>query len=197
MTVLRKYTATLALSGLALGGATVGAALAAFGPNAEGWQMAARYTARVSFLLFIAVYLTAPAARAFAWVAPLKRERRGLGLAFAAAHYIHLGALVTYFQVAGTTPSLLSVTLGGFAFVLIAIMAATSNDASVRALGPMNWRRLHTFGLHYVWFIFAATYARRIAANPDMPEYVILLALALAALVVRLGTTFTRKANAS
>lgn len=197
MSTLRQYTAPLAASGLLIGGAAVIASLETHGVSADGWQMAARYTARVSFLLFIAVYLIAPASQLFPGLAVLKRERRGLGLAFAGAHYIHLFALVTFLQVSGHPPALLTVTLGGLAYVLIGLMALTSNDAAARALGPQNWRRLHTFGLHYVWFIFAATYARRIAAYPDMPEYVALMALALTALIIRLSVAFTRKAQVS
>jgi hypothetical protein len=37
--------------------------------------------------------------------------------------------------------------------------------------------------VHYTWFTFAVTYAGRIAANPDMAEYVALMTLEVAALV--------------
>lgn len=189
---MRKFTIPLALSGLTIAVLATAISIATSGTGAEGWQMAARYTARVSFLVFMLVYLTAPLAQLFPAWTPIKRERRGVGLAFAGAHFVHLAALLTYLQVSGHPPALLTITLGGFAYVLIALMALTSNDAAVRRLGPANWRRLHTFGLHYTWFIFAATYARRVAANPDMPEYVALLALAASALVIRLGIRFSR-----
>ncbi len=197
MPTLRKATAPLAATGLLIGGVAVIASLQAHGLSADGWQMAARYTARASFFLFITVYLIAPASQLLPHLAVLMRERRGLGLAFAGAHFVHLGALIAFFQVSGHTPALLTVTLGGLAYVLIGLMALTSNEAAVRTLGPANWRRLHTLGLHYVWFIFAATYARRIAANPDMLEYVALLAIALTALAIRLSVAFTRKPQPS
>ena len=190
MTTARKFTTPLALLGLALGGAVIAASINAFGAEAQGWQLAARYTARTSFALFLLVYLTAPLALLIPSSSAIKRERRGLGLAFAGAHFMHLGALITYLQVSGHPPALLTVTFGGIGYALIALMALTSNDASVRTLGPANWRRLHTFGLHYTWFIFVVTYVRRIAAYPDMPEYVVLLTLGALALVIRFAAPF-------
>ena len=46
---------------------------------------------------------------------------------------------------------------GGFGFVMLAAMAATSNDASQRRLGA-SWRRLHRVGLYTVWIVFAVSY---------------------------------------
>jgi DMSO/TMAO reductase YedYZ heme-binding membrane subunit len=186
MSTARRYTAPLAFAGLLAGAAAVAASLTAYGTNAEGWQMAARYTARTSFVLFLVVYLAQPITRLIPAAVPIKRERRGLGLAFAGAHFIHLIALTVALSLLGDPPKLVTVTLGGFAFVVIAAMAATSNDDAVRSLGA-NWRRLHTFGLHYVWFIFVATYAGRVASNPNMPEYVVLIGAAIAALLLRIS----------
>ena len=197
MPTLRKATAPLAVAGLLIGGAAAAAPLAAHGFSPDGWQLAARYTARASFFLFVTVYLIAPLSQVFPALGLLKRERRGLGLAFAGAHYVHLMALIAFFLASGQTPAFLTVALGGFAYVLIGLMALTSNDAAVRTLGPANWRRLHTFGLHYVWFIFAATYVRRIAAYPEVPEYVALLAIALSALVIRIGVGLSSRARTS
>jgi hypothetical protein len=52
---------------------------------------------------------------------------------------------------------------GAAAYVLLTAMAATSNDAAVRALGPRAWKRLHTVGIYWIWFMFLETYAVRIA----------------------------------
>ena len=54
---------------------------------------------------------------------------------------------------------------GGVGYLLLAAMAATSNDASQRALGA-NWRRLHTVGIYALWIIFAASYLPVVAASP-------------------------------
>lgn len=194
----RRWTAALAIAGVVAGAIALVIPLAVNGTDAWGWQMAARYTARVSFFLLLTVYMIAPLTRVVTDVPLLRvarRERRGLGLAFAGAHFVHLGALVTAIALSDKPPALLTVIFGGFGYVLIAAMALTSNDAAVRALG-VNWRRLHTFGLHYVWFIFAVTYARRIASFPDMLEYKVLLGLAFAALAFRVAVWMNGRAPA-
>lgn len=189
-----RLMAPLALAGtmLALG---VTAWFATTTPgDALGWQLAARYTARTSFTLFMIVYLISPITAIMPeFGAGLKTMRRGLGLAFAGAHFVHLGALITYFQVSGDTAQMSTLIGGGLAFVLIGLMALTANDAAVRTLGAANWRRLHTFALHYVWLIFVITYAGRVARHPEMPEYAALLAVALAALALRIAAKFIRK----
>jgi len=192
----RRYTTALALSGLALGALIAGWTLWIHGQGSEGWQLAARYTARTSFLLFLWPYLASSVAKLWpnAATRALLRERRGLGLAFAGAHGVHLVALLTFIQVSGQPSSPVTVALGGFGFVLVALMAATSNDASVRLLGR-NWPRLHALSLHYVWFIFVATYAGRVAKYPQMGEYVVLISLAFAALAVRLAATMKQRVS--
>lgn len=189
-----RLTAPLALAGTALALGIAAWFVATTPGGALGWQLAARYTARTSFTLFMIVYLIAPIITITPEFAEsLKTVRRGLGLAFAGAHFVHLGALVMYFQVSGDTPKTSSLVGGGLAFVLIGLMAITANDAAVRMLGAANWRRLHTFALHYVWLIFVITYAGRVARYPEMPEYAALLATAFAALAIRIAARFNRK----
>lgn len=189
MSTRRRFTLMTAATGTVAALTVAVLSLQTFGATADGWQMAARYTARLSFFLLLMAYLIAPvAALAPSRItAALKVERRGFGLAFAGAHFVHLAALIMFLQVSGSPAQLPTLVIGGFGYVLIALMAATSNDFSVRALGPVIWRRLHAFALHYVWLVFVITYARRIASFPDRPEYVVLLACALAALAIRLA----------
>jgi DMSO/TMAO reductase YedYZ heme-binding membrane subunit len=177
------------LAGLIGSLAVVAATLAAHGTGADGAALAARYTARFSFGLFLIAFLAAPLARRFPsdTTRMLVRERRGIGLAFAAAHFVHLAALIAaYVLMSDASPSLRTLVFGGFGYVVIAVMAATSNDAAQRALGARTWRGLHTFGIYYVWFIFAFTYAGRIAARPDMVEYWVLMTLGVLALAFRI-----------
>lgn len=185
----RRHTAILAVGGLALALAVTTVAYAGHGGDAHGWVMAARYTARLAFLLFMVVFLLAPAMRATGsgLLRPAMRERRGLGLAFAAAHFTHLAALIAALVALGQPPALLTVIFGGFGYVLLAAMALTSNDAALRRLGPPAWRRLHTFGLYYLWFIFDYTYLGRVQRSPEMTEYWVLLATAVMALGFRLA----------
>lgn len=185
----RRATALLAFGGLAAAIAVVMLAYFGHGGGDFGKLMAARYTARLSFVLFLAVFLLSPAARVAGgtWLRAALRERRGLGLSFAAAHFTHLAALVTALLALGEPPALLTVVFGGFGYVLLAVMALTSTDAAVRYLGPRNWRRLHSFGLYYLWFIFTYTYFGRVMRSPETVEYWILLTTALAALAFRMA----------
>jgi len=163
----------------------VGYALDAGTSHAESWQLAARYTARLSFMIFLLVFVL----RSWNSLAPsvlsrrLLRRRRSLGLAFATAHTVHLAALTTFFAVKGTRPEPITVVVGGGAYLTLYAMAATSTDAAVRRLGR-NWRRLHTFGVYYLWFVFAFTYGTRTLERGTW--YAPFFALAIAALGLRL-----------
>lgn len=179
-----RRTVPLAAAGTALALAVAVLSWAGHGQGIEGLVMAARYTARIAFVLFLVVFLARPLARAFN--APvLLRERRGLGLAFAGAHFTHLAALTAVLVALGEPPGLLTAVFGGFGYVVLLAMALTSTDAARRAMGRA-WTVLHRFGVFYLWFIFAVTYLRRVMARPDMAEYWVLLAIALAALIWRL-----------
>ena len=118
----------------------------------------------------------------------LVRERRYLGLAFAYSHLIHLLALVALGQVSQEfVDGLNAVTLvgGGGAYVFLLLMAATSNDAAVKALGMRRWSWLHTIGGYYLWIIFFQSYAPR--AFKVSPAY----ALPTLLLVATMGLRFT------
>lgn len=115
------------------------------------------------------------------------RERRGVGLAFAGAHPVHLGRFLIFFAVGGTVPPLMVIVFGGISYLVIALMAATSNDWSVDWLGVKNWCRLHKFSIYYLWSIFALTYLANIAREPNAPIYVVLLMLVVLALLFRLA----------
>ncbi len=146
--------------------ATIVSPLVLFGVSEQGWQLAARYTVRVSFPLFLLTYLARPLTTLWRtdmtrW---LLRNRRYLGLSFALAHTIHLAALSSFFIFIGTMPDTATMLGGGLAYALMFVMAATSNDKSVSFLGS-NWRRLHTVGLHYIWFIFLITYMGRLSVG--------------------------------
>lgn len=185
----RRATALLAFGGLAAAIAVVLLAYFGHGGGTFGALMAARYTARLSFSLFLIVFLVAPAVRVIggSWLRTALRERRGLGLAFAAAHFTHLAALISALLALGEPPALLTVVFGGFGYVLLAAMALTSTDGAVRRLGPRTWRRLHSVGLYYLWFIFTYTYFGRVMRSPETVEYWVLLTTALGALAFRLA----------
>lgn len=185
--------------------ATVIGPLILFGVSERGWQLAARYTVRVSFPLFLLAYLAGPLV--VLWRTNLTRwlqkNRRYIGLNFAIAHTIHLGALTGYFVFIGVSPDAATLIGGGLAYVLMFAMAATSNDWSVRKLST-NWRRLHSVGLHYLWFIFLITYMGRLSGGEGGTTTedlfvvgVVGSALVLGALLVRLIGILKRRQRAA
>ena len=125
----------------------------------------------------------------------LKRNRRYLGLSFALAHFIHLGALTSFFIAIGEAPDIVTI-IGGGAYVLIAAMALTSNDWSVKTLGPKVWRRLHLVGIAYVWLIFMNSYIGRLTSEtPPEPKviFAITAGLGFLALGLRIAAWIARR----
>ncbi|MEQ9518113.1 MAG: hypothetical protein RLN89_01600 [Parvibaculum sp.] len=181
--------------------ATVAGPYLMFGLTETGFQLAARYTVRVSFPLFLLAYIARPLAHTWRhevsrW---LLRNRRYLGLSFALAHTVHLGALTAFFVFIDQVPSIETLIGGGGAYLAMFAMAATSNNVSAKKLGA-SWRRLHLFGMHYLWIIFAFSYLGRWTgdrgdgAGEDMVLVgMIGTSLCVAALLLRLFAYWKRR----
>lgn len=172
----------------ALVAAVVGAAILLYGGGTEGLLLASRWSARVSFFLFLPSFL----ASSFARLAPgpgsqrLMAARRHVGLAFAWAHLLHLCVFTSYFVVLGKIPSATALWVGGAGYVAVALMAATSNDAAQRALGR-GWRRLHLLSAHVIWAVFTLTYAGFIGSPGHRARGILGVAVCLAAEAVRMA----------
>ena len=147
--------------------ATTAVAVASFvayagaGGHEEGVRAVIRLTARTSLAFFLAAFVARPVRRRFGgetgrW---LVRNRRALGLSFAASHFIHLGAILALART-GVTFDPPTLAVGGLGYVFVVLMTVTSNDRAVRALGK-RWRMLHVTGMYYLWFVFFVTYAPR------------------------------------
>ncbi len=205
MVAKRKIPSWLFATTVVASLATVIGPLIVFGVSERGLQLAARYTVRVSFPLFLLAYLTGPFVALWRtnltrW---LQKHRRYIGLSFAIAHTIHLGALTGYFVFIGVSPDAATLIGGGLAYALMFAMAATSNDWSVKKLGA-NWRRLHSVGLHYLWFIFLITYMGRLSGGEgdDTTEELVVVgivgsALVFGALLIRLIGILKRRRRAA
>ena len=187
------------LLALLLGGGAVAAGWLAGATPAEQALLAARWTARAALPLFLIAYLAGSLVRLWpsAPTRALVQRRRQWGLGFALAHSIHLGALA-YNVLVFAPRSWETLVAGGFAYVMIYVMAATSNDASVRLLGPW-WKRIHIFGLHYTWLIFTLSYAGRFT-DGDPDHYLtasLLTPVMLGALALRLYARFGGRRGAT
>lgn len=138
------------------------------GWNAGGAGAAARYTARFSFPIFVLAWSASALTTLWpgGWRSVMLRRRRAIGLSFAAAHFVHFAALLIAVFVFAAQPSAKTIYGGGFTYVLIAAMALTSNDWSVRKLGPRNWKMLHTIGGLAIAIVFTVSYLGRLDAKP-------------------------------
>lgn len=136
----------------------------------EGVRLGIRVTARISLFLFSIAFITSSLRftlkNKFAyWM----KNRRAVGLSFAFSHLIHGILFATlyivdptlFYQVAQPT----TIIFGGLGYVFLLAMTITSNDYSVQKLGIKRWRMLHSIGMYYLWFIFFASYAGRVAGN--------------------------------
>lgn len=151
------------------------------------WLLAARYTARASFAVFLIVYSASSLLRLWPneMSKGLVRYRRQWGLGFALAHTIHLAALAYYNILLLNMPGLQALLGGGMAYGLMFVMAATSNTASMRALG-IWWKRIHTLGIHWIWFVFTFSYFGRLFDPERWTQGAVLLPFCLGALGLRI-----------
>lgn len=174
--------------GLAMGLAAMALGLTWGSDAAEQWQLAARYTARVGFPLLILAYVARPLVelRKYPWANALLARRRWIGLGFAMSHSVHLYCLTTYFRVSGEQPEPATLIVGGAAYITMYLMALTSNTTAMRLMGKW-WKRLHRFGIHLLWFVFAFSYLGRLADSDPERQIIglIFFPIALMAAAIR------------
>jgi DMSO/TMAO reductase YedYZ heme-binding membrane subunit len=136
-----------------------------FGTEESGIRALVRVTARISFAIFVPVYLASPLRRLWpsATTRWALRNRRYLGVSFAWAHGLHLLAIVMLALLLGDAfeSEVPTIVVGGAAYLLMFGMAATSFDRSARWLGPQRWKLLHRSGLHLLWLVFAISFSGR------------------------------------
>jgi sulfoxide reductase heme-binding subunit YedZ len=156
----------------------------------DGVRMVIRFTARTSLLFFCLAFSAAALAKLWpnAWTRWLRRNRRTLGVTFAASHGIHAVAIICFAAMAPAdfmaATSAASYIFGGIGYAFIIAMAATSFDRSAAAIGPRAWRILHLTGGYYLWFQFMVGFGKRI---PDMPLYALFLLPLLIVMALRMS----------
>jgi sulfoxide reductase heme-binding subunit YedZ len=157
--------------------------------DVNGVRMVVRFTARTSLLFFCLAFSAAALARLWpnAWTKWQRRNRRTLGVTFAASHALHAVAIVAFANMdpAGfaSATNLASYVFGGIGYAIIIAMTATSFDRTAAALGPRAWRILHLAGGYYIWAQFMVSFGMRL---PAMPLYSLFLIPLLVVLALRL-----------
>src|SRR6187431_2301567 len=155
----------------------------------DGVRMVIRFTARTSLLFFCLAFSAAALARIWpnGWTRWLRRNRRYLGVTFAASHAIHLFAIACFAimdpAAYAAATSIASYIFGGIGYAFIIAMTATSFDRTAAAIGMRAWRRLHLVGGYYLLFQFMVSFGKRI---PDMPLYALFLIPLVAVFALRM-----------
>ncbi|SHJ99210.1 DMSO/TMAO reductase YedYZ, heme-binding membrane subunit [Bradyrhizobium lablabi] len=155
----------------------------------DGVRMVVRFTARTSLLFFCLAFSAAALARLWpnAWTRWQRRNRRYLGVTFAASHGLHAIAIALFAVTApadfAAATSAASYIFGSIGYAFIIAMAATSFDRTASMIGPRAWRILHLTGGYYLWFQFMVSFGKRI---PGMPLYAAFLIPLLAVMALRL-----------
>lgn len=174
--------------GVALALAT--AVLVVFGPSGWSIGLVLRLTARWSFLLFWMAYTGGAMAALFGPAfGSLARRGREFGLAFAAAHLVHIGLVVWLYRISDRAP----LTGALFVFFAVAIawtylLAALSFGGLAQKLGPRLWRLVRILGMNYILLAFARDFVLAVL-HPDLAhqgigrsvEYVPFAAMSVAA----------------
>lgn len=146
-------------------------------------------TAHMAFILFFFAFTASSLMRLAPGAGPkyLMRNRRYIGLSFALVHFVHAGLVLSNLTLTEESREWPALLVGGMAYGFLGLMAITSNNASVRALGARRWKWLHKVGSYYIWAIFVATSLGRVAKNgPDVTN-IWIPALCLLALVLRIA----------
>jgi methionine sulfoxide reductase heme-binding subunit len=134
----------------------------------ESLQCAIRATARTSFVLFLVVFLAASFVRLLpsALTRALAKERRYIGLSFAASQLLHAIALIIYIRTApeafwvGRTPA---TNIPGFVgYLMILLLTVTSFAMPARLIGPASWKKLHLAGVWILAIILAGSFFTRV-----------------------------------
>jgi len=150
-----------------------------------------RVTARVAFVFLLCAYLGRPLLRLFGVGRLLVANRRYLGLSMAFAHTVHFGYVAAWIAVIDEPVGWITYVFGGLAFVLMWLMAATSNQPSMDRLGR-RWKQLHTCGIHYLWLIFMQSFVGRIGPED---EYYLYAGLSLAGSVALLARVWAYRSQ--
>lgn len=153
----------------------------------------ARYTARLSFVVFMLVF-TASALNYFVGNRAtqfVRQNRRNLGLSFAFAHSIHLVALCSFLWVSGEQRTADTLIIGTLVYLMIFAMALTSTDKAVAKMGLANWKRLHRIGVHSIALVFLVIYLGKLVEGQpqgsasDTTTFTLLVGLLVAGYLLR------------
>jgi hypothetical protein len=132
--------------------------LGAVGTGVRGINMALAATGRLSLLLFLPAYTGSALVTLFgSRFRAVQRNGREFGLAFAAAHLVHLG-LVWRLCAIGAAPATGVFVLFGIAVFSLYLLVLLSLPTIVGKLAPRDWRLLRLAAMTYIAYAFAVDF---------------------------------------
>lgn len=153
--------------------------IAVAGNTDENLRFTMRQSAYIAFLLYVVVLVARPLQQLLRkdWTATLLRNRRLVGVSFAAAMTAHLGLIMYRFS--GMENESAFDPFGAIAYTVFYLMLITSFDAPRKALGPRAWKILHRTGLIIAAYIFAVPRPLEEISEPAYLKFGIPFAVAL------------------
>jgi DMSO/TMAO reductase YedYZ heme-binding membrane subunit len=146
----------------------------------ESIRASLRYSAQLAFALYLVVLVARPLQQLLRkdWTALLLRNRRLVGVAFAAVMTAHLGLIAWRF---GSQPELefSFPFVGATAYLIFYLMLITSFDGPRKAMSLKAWKFLHRTGLVVAAFIFGLPRSLDDLSDPDYLKFGIPFAIAL------------------
>ena len=141
-----------------------------------------RYSAHLAFAFLIVAFSASTLKRVSnnTLSTYLMRHRRQVGLGFATAHFAHLTALSLYLTGLEGFSVDASTAVAGFGYVVLLALTLTSNDWSVKQMGPVAWRRLHTTGINILMLYFFVAFSAKLLTEGDAIYAVYTMTTALA-----------------
>jgi DMSO/TMAO reductase YedYZ heme-binding membrane subunit len=155
----KKFLITfLAATALTVAGSAI--FLNTAGVTDENIRLLLRLTARISFILLLAIFVARPLRDLFKtpFTKSLLRNRPLIGVTFAGIHTGHLALLVYRAQqVPDFEFTLTGNPLGVLLYLAIYAMLVTTFSGPRRAIGPKGWKILHKAGLYAISIGFVQT----------------------------------------
>ncbi|HEY5826341.1 MAG TPA: hypothetical protein VIT44_18355 [Cyclobacteriaceae bacterium] len=148
-----------------------------YGQTIEALQAVARFSGRLSLLIFSVIFLFQKDERIN--VSQMLSEK--YFLIFAIGHGIHLVELLSYIYFSGNSFNPVRAFGGAFAYAFIFLMPWLEDQWKDNKITLGTFGRIELFYLFYIWLIFFLTYLPRVQgklpnAGGTYKEHVILLA---------------------
>ena len=168
------------LASLLLTGALSVALLSGTSLSDEEIRTPMRLTAQIAFGLYLVVLVARPLQQLLRqdWAAALLRNRRLIGVAFAATMTTHLVLIVYRFESQAELEFSLDI-FGVGAYAVFYAMLITSFDGPKKAIGPKAWKFLHRVGLIWAAVIFGLPRSLDDLTDPDYLKFGIPFAIAI------------------